>query len=216
MLLSVFIVAPVSAEDQFKTKQEKLGYAIGMNIGTNMKQQKMDIDADQLAAGLTAVLKGEKTVLTEAEMGQVLAAFQQEMQLKKMADIATAAAKSEEYLIDNGKQDGVVILPSGLQYNVLQAGTGAKPAADSKVEVHYRGSLIDGTEFDSSYKRGEPASFPVNGVIAGWTEALQLMQEGAKWHLVIPANLAYGERGAPPMIPPNSTLIFDVELLKIL
>ncbi|MCD6187004.1 MAG: FKBP-type peptidyl-prolyl cis-trans isomerase [Desulfuromusa sp.] len=216
MLLSVFIVAPVSAEDQFKTKQEKLGYAIGMNIGTNMKQQKMDIDADQLAAGLTAVLKGEKTVLTEAEMGQVLAAFQQEMQLKKMADIATAAAKSEEYLIDNGKQDGVVILPSGLQYNVLQAGTGAKPAADSKVEVHYRGSLIDGTEFDSSYKRGEPASFPVNGVIAGWTEALQLMQEGAKWHLVIPADLAYGERGAPPMIPPNSTLIFDVELLKIL
>ncbi len=216
LLVSIFAAGSVSAEDTLKTKQEKLGYAIGMNIGTNMKQQKMDIDADQLAAGLTAVLKGEKTVLTEAEMGQVLAAFQQEMQLKQMADIATAAAKSEEYLIDNGKQDGVVTLPSGLQYKVLQAGTGAKPAADSKVEVHYRGSLIDGTEFDSSYKRGEPASFPVNGVIAGWTEALQLMQEGAKWHLVIPADLAYGERGAPPMIPPDSTLIFDVELLKIL
>ena len=216
LLVSIFAAGSVSAEDTLKTKQEKLGYAIGMNIGTNMKQQKMDIDADQLAAGLTAVLKGEKTVLTEAEMGQILAAFQQEMQLKQMADRATVAAKSEEYLIDNGKQDGVVTLPSGLQYKVLQAGTGAKPAADSKVEVHYRGSLIDGTEFDSSYKRGEPASFPVNGVIAGWTEALQLMQEGAKWHLVIPADLAYGERGAPPMIPPDSTLIFDVELLKIL
>ncbi len=210
------MTAPVSAEDQLKTKQEKLGYAIGMNIGTNMKQQKMDIDADQLAAGLTAVLKGEKTVLSDEEMAQVLTAFQQEMQMKQMADMASAAVKSEEYLINNGKQEGVVTLASGLQYKVLQAGTGAMPAAAAKVEVHYRGTLIDGTEFDSSYKRGEPASFPVNGVIAGWTEALQLMKEGAKWHLVIPADLAYGERGAPPMIPPNSTLVFDVELLKVL
>ena len=216
LLISIFVAGVVCAEDKFKTKEEKLGYAIGMNIGTNMKQQKLEIDADQLAAGLTAVLKGEKTVLTEEEMGQVLTAFQQEMQMKQMADMAAEAVNNEAYLENNAKQDGVVSLASGLQYQVLQAGTGAMSAEDSKVEVHYQGSLIDGTEFDSSYKRGEPASFPVNGVIAGWTEALQLMKEGAKWHLVIPANLAYGDRGAPPMIPPNSTLVFDVELLKVL
>jgi len=216
LLISIFVAGAVCAEDKFKTKEEKLGYAIGMNIGTNMKQQKLEIDAEQLAAGLIAVLKGEKTVLTEEEMAQVLTAFQQEMQMKQMANMAAEVANSEAYLVNNAKQDGVVTLPSGLQYKVLQAGSGVMPAADSKVEVHYRGSLINGTEFDSSYKRGEPASFPVNGVIAGWTEALQLMKEGAKWHLVIPANLAYGDRGAPPMIPPNSTLVFDVELLKVL
>ena len=220
LFLSVFIVGSVSAEETLKTKQERLGYAIGMNIATNMKAQKVDIDADQLAAGLTAVLKGEKTLLTEAEMGEVLTSYQQEMQMQQMAKMAEEAAKNEklsqEFLVANGKKDGVVTLPSGLQYKIIKAGTGAKPTADSKVQVHYRGSLIDGTEFDSSYKRGEPASFPVNGVISGWTEALQLMKEGAKWQLVIPADLAYGENGAPPTIPPNATLIFDVELLKIL
>jgi FKBP-type peptidyl-prolyl cis-trans isomerase FklB len=142
------------------------------------------------------------------------------MQMQQMAKVAEEAAKNEklsqEFLTANGKKDGVVTLPSGLQYKIIKAGTGAKPAAASKVQVHYRGSLIDGTEFDSSYKRGEPASFPVNGVISGWTEALQLMKEGAKWQLVIPSDLAYGENGAPPMIPPNATLVFDVELLKIL
>ncbi len=219
-LVSFFVVSVVYAEDKFKTEQEKIGYAIGMNIATNMMQQKVDVDADQLAAGLQAVLKGEKTILTKEEMGQVLTAYQQEMQMKQMAEMAAEAAKNEklsqEYLEKNGKLDGVVTLPSGLQYKIIKAGTGASPKAESKVQVHYRGTLLDGTEFDSSYKRGEPASFPVNGVIAGWTEALQLMKEGAKWQLVIPAQLAYAERGAPPMIPPNATLIFDVELLKIL
>ncbi|MFK5926708.1 MAG: FKBP-type peptidyl-prolyl cis-trans isomerase [Desulfuromusa sp.] len=220
LLLSVFAVGNVSAEDTLKSKQEKLGYAIGMNIASNMKQQKVDVDADQLAAGLSAVLKGETTVLTQEEMGQILTAYQQEMQMKQMADMAAEAAKNEkmsqEYLEKNAKLDGVVTLPSGLQYKIIKAGEGASPKAESKVQVHYSGTLLDGTEFDSSYKRGEPASFPVNGVIAGWTEALQLMKEGAKWQLVIPAELAYAERGAPPMIPPNATLIFDVELLKIL
>jgi FKBP-type peptidyl-prolyl cis-trans isomerase len=220
LMLLIFAVANVCAEDVLKTQQEKVGYAIGMNIATNMMQQKIDVDADQLAAGLTAVLKGEKTVLTQEEMGQVLTAFQQEMQMKQMAEMAAEAAKNEkiaqEFLEKNGKLDGVVTLESGLQYKIIKAGEGASPKADSTVQVHYRGTLLDGTEFDSSYKRGEPASFPVNGVIAGWTEALQLMKEGAKWQLVIPAKLAYAERGAPPMIPPNATLIFDVELLKIL
>ena len=219
-LLLIFAVGNVCAADVLKTQQEKVGYAIGMNIATNMMHQKIDVDADQLAAGLTAVLKGEKTVLTQDEMRQVLTAFQQEMQKKKTAEMAAEAAKNEKlgqaYLEKNGKLDGVVTLDSGLQYKVIKAGKGASPKVDSKVQVHYRGTLLDGTEFDSSYKRGEPASFPVNGVIAGWTEALQLMKEGAKWQLVIPAKLAYAERGAPPMIPPNATLIFDVELLKIL
>lgn len=219
-LLLTVAVGSVYAEDTLKTQQEKVGYAIGMNIATNMMQQKLDIDADQLAAGLTAVLKGEKTVLSREEMGQILTAFQQEMQMKQMAEMAAEAAKNEklsqDYLEKNAKLDGVVTLESGLQYKIIKAGEGASPKADSKVQVHYRGTLLDGTEFDSSYKRGEPASFPVNGVIPGWTEALQLMKEGAKWQLVIPADLAYAERGAPPMIPPNATLIFDVELLKIL
>jgi len=220
LLLLIFAVANVSAEDTLKTQQEKIGYAIGMNIATNMMQQKVDVDADQLAAGLTAVLKGEKTVLTLEEMGEILTAYQQEMQMKQMAEMAAEAAKNEkssqDYLDKNAKLDGVVTLPSGLQYKIVKAGEGASPKAESKVQVHYSGTLMDGTEFDSSYKRGEPASFPVNGVIAGWTEALQLMKEGAKWQLVIPSELAYAERGAPPMIPPNATLLFDVELLKIL
>ncbi|WP_321370626.1 FKBP-type peptidyl-prolyl cis-trans isomerase [uncultured Desulfuromusa sp.] len=220
LVLLLVAVGSVCAEDVLKSQQEKVGYAIGMNIATNMMQQKLDIDADQLAAGLTAVLKGEETVLSLEEMGQILTAFQQEMQMKQMAEMAAEAAKNEklaqEYLEKNGKLDGVVTLDSGLQYKVITAGEGASPKADSNVQVHYKGTLLDGTEFDSSYKRGEPATFPVNGVIPGWTEALQLMKEGAKWQLVIPASLAYAERGAPPLIPPNATLIFDVELLKIL
>ncbi len=220
LILSMFFTGAVSAEDKFKTKQETLGYAIGMNIATNMLRQKVDVDADQLAAGLQAILKGEKPVLSEEEMAKILTDYQQEMQMKQMAEAAADAAKNEkiaiDYLQNNGKKDGVVTLESGLQYKVIAAGSGTSPKAESTVEVHYRGTLLDGTEFDSSYKRGEPATFPVNGVIPGWTEALQLMSEGAKWQLVIPSGLAYGERGASPMIPPNAVLIFDVELLKIL
>lgn len=220
LFLSFFIVGSACAENKLKTQQEKIGYAIGMNIATNMLQQKVDVDADQLAAGLKDVLKGEETIITQEEMGQILTAYQQEMQMRQMAEAAAAAAENEklaqEYLENNGKQDGVITLESGLQYKVIKAGEGVSPQAESTVQVHYSGTLLDGTEFDSSYKRGEPASFPVNGVISGWTEALQLMKEGAKWQLVIPAELAYAERGAPPMIPPNATLLFDVELLKIL
>lgn len=220
LTVSFFIVGTVSAGDKFESKQEEIGYAIGMNIGTSMRQQPLDIDTDQLVAGLRAVLKGEDTLITIDEMAQILTAFQQEMQMKQMAEAAAAAAKNEklaqEFLAKNGKQDGVVTLDSGLQYKVIRAGEGATPQEESKVQVHYSGTLLDGTEFDSSYKRGEPASFPVNGVISGWTEALQLMKEGAKWQLVIPSQLAYAERGAPPIIPPNAALIFEVELLKIL
>nr|WP_217637542.1 FKBP-type peptidyl-prolyl cis-trans isomerase [Desulfuromusa kysingii] len=219
-MLLILASGHVYAEETLQTQQQKVGYAIGMDIANNMLRQKLDIDIDQLAAGMTAVFKGEETAMTSEEMVQVLTAFQQEMQMKQMAEMQAEAAKNEklaqEYLEKNSKLEGVVTLESGLQYKVIEAGDGASPKVDSKVQVHYRGTLLDGTEFDSSYSRGEPASFPVNGVIAGWTEALQLMKEGAKWQLVIPAKLAYAERGAPPMIPPNATLIFDVELLKVL
>jgi len=220
LLLLTLIPGLVFAADNFKSEQEKLGYAIGMNIGMNMKQQQVEVDPEQLAAGLVAALKGEDTVLTQEEMGQILTEFQQKKQMEQMAAMAAEAAKNEklaqEYLENNGKQEGVVTLESGLQYKVLTQGDGATPTAESTVQVHYRGTLIDGTEFDSSYQRGEPVSFPVNGVIPGWTEALQLMKEGDKWQLVIPSQLAYADRGAPPVIPPNAALVFEVELLKVL
>lgn len=220
MLLVAFAAVPSFAQDSLKSDQEKLGYAIGMNIGMNMKRQAIDADSDQIVAGLKDTLAGEETVLSEQEMAQILTSYQQEMQQKQMAEMATAAAENakeaEAFLKENGTKEGVKTLPSGLQYRVITEGTGATPTADSKVEVHYKGTLVDGTEFDSSYKRGEPASFPVGGVIPGWTEALKLMKEGSKWELAIPPALAYGERGAAPVIPPNSALIFEVELLKVL
>ena len=220
ILLLVAFCMPAIAADQPKTEQEKLGYAIGMNIGMNMKQQQVDADPNQVAAGLVAALKGDKTELNQEEMAKILTDYQQKMQMKQMEQMASDAVENEklgkDYLAANADKDGVVTLESGLQYKVLTDGQGATPALDSKVEVHYRGTLIDGTEFDSSYSRGTPASFPVNGVIPGWTEALQLMKEGDKWQLVIPSQLAYAERGAPPVIPPNAALVFEVELLKVL
>ena len=220
VLLLTLMVGVAYATDKPSSKLEKVSYAIGMNIASNMMNQKLDIDADQLAAGLHATLKGEETKLTKEEMATVLTAFQQEMQMKQMAEVAAAAAKAEkenkEFLAANSKKDGVVTLKSGLQYKVIKEGTGATPKADSKVQVHYKGTLMDGKVFDSSYDRGEPVSFPVNGVIKGWTEALQLMKEGSKWQVVIPSELAYGERGSQPAIPPNAVLVFDVELLKVL
>jgi len=199
ILLLVAFSLPAIAADQPKTEQEKLGYAIGMNIGMNMKQQQVDVDPNQVAAGIIASLNGEKTELSQEQMGKILADYQQKMQMKQMEEMASAAAENEklgtEYLAANAKKDGVITLESGLQYKILTSGEGTTPAIDSNVEVHYRGTLIDGTEFDSSYSRGTPASFPVNGVIPGWTEALQLMKEGDKWELVIPSQLAYAERG---------------------
>lgn len=219
LLLVVLGATPSFAQDTLKTQQEKLGYAIGMNIGLNMKKQNLDADPEQIAAGLKSAFKGEDTLFSEQEMGQILTAYQQEMQMKQMAELAAIAAensaKAEAFLKENGAKEGVKILPSGLQYRVVADGSGAVPTAESTVEVHYKGTLADGTEFDSSYKRGEPASFQVGGVIPGWTEALQLMKEGAKWELAIPPALAYGERGIPNVIPPNSALFFEVELLKI-
>ena len=209
------------AEDRpvLKTDKDKVSYSIGLDIGTNFKRQSVDLDQKALAAGIADGLSGGKPLLTEDEVRKVLAQFQQQMAAKAQQLAQQLAEKNQKegevFLAENKKKKGVITLPSGLQYQVITAGTGKIPKATDTVTTHYRGTLIDGTEFDSSYKRGEPASFPVNGVIKGWTEALQLMKVGSKWQLFIPSNLAYGPQGAGQVIGPNATLIFEIELLAI-
>jgi len=202
-----------------KTDQEKFSYALGMNIGQGLHKQDVPVDPNILARGMKDVLAGGKTQLTEEEMRASLMQMQQAMQKKQQEKMQAAGAvnkkEGEAFLAANKGKEGVVTLPSGLQYKILQAGTGPKPTASDTVTCNYRGTLIDGKEFDSSYKRGQPASFPVGGVIKGWTEALQLMPVGSKWQLFIPSDLAYGDRGAGADIGPSSTLIFEVELMSI-
>ena len=202
-----------------KTQKDKVSYGIGMNIGKSLKKDAIDVDADLLVKGIKDSLSGEKTLLTEEEYRATLTALQKDM-MEKQAEAAKALAEKnkkegEAFLAENGKKEGVVTLPSGLQYKVIKSGTGKTPKPGDTVETHYRGTLIDGTEFDSSYTRGQTATFPVNGVIPGWTEALQKMKEGDKWQLFVPSNLAYGERGAGRDIGPNATLIFEVELIAV-
>ena len=203
----------------FKTQKDKVSYAIGMNIGRNLHRQSIDVDPAILMQGLQATLTDGKTLLTEQEAQAVLMELQTEARKKqeeKMQQAGEANQKEgEAFLAANKAKPGIVTLPSGLQYKILKEGTGPKPSATDTVSCNYRGTLINGTEFDSSYKRGEPTSFPVNGVIKGWTEALQLMPVGSKWQLFIPSDLAYGVRGAGSEIAPNSTLIFEVELVSI-
>jgi FKBP-type peptidyl-prolyl cis-trans isomerase FklB len=225
VLLLVFVVgctaeeAKVTPEVKLDTPKSRISYTIGVNIGQDFKTQNMDVDADVLLMGLEDSLTGKELQLTEEEMVTEIQNFQQEMQAKMATEMAEAVAKNqaagEAFLAENAKQEGVVVTESGLQYKVLEVGEGDSPGAADVATVHYRGTLIDGTQFDSSYDRGQPATFPVGGVIAGWTEALQLMKPGAKWQLVIPAELAYGERGAGQDIGPNATLIFDVELISV-
>ncbi len=204
---------------ELTSSKDKVSYGIGMSIGRDFSRQELDIDPDILVQGIKDVLADGQTLMTEEEAQTTLMEFQQEMMAKQEAQGKELAEKNsqegEAFLTENAKQEGVVTLPSGLQYKVLVEGTGNMPGKEDTVTVNYRGTLIDGQEFDSSYKRGEPATFPVGGVIAGWTEGLQLMKEGAKWQFFIPASLAYGERGAGPVISPNATLIFEVELLSI-
>jgi FKBP-type peptidyl-prolyl cis-trans isomerase FklB len=201
------------------TQEEKLGYAIGLQIGTQLRSTKDDINSDALILGLKDALEEKSPKLSEQEMQDAKTAFQQKVQARAAKDMALLLEKNkkegEAFLAENKTKEGVITLPSGLQYKVLKAGTGATPKATDIVVTHYRGTLIDGKVFDSSIDRGEPAEFPVNAVIKGWSEALQHMKVGAKWQLFVPAELAYGERGAGQVIAPNSTLIFDIELLKI-
>ena len=208
-----------------KTQKDKASYALGMNVGkglgANLRQQSVDVDQTILLRGMKDALAGGKTLLTDDEMKAALTQLQTEMRAKQEEKMKLAGEANkkvgEEFLAANKAKDGVVTLPSGLQYKILTEGTGPKPTATDTVSCNYRGTLLDGKEFDSSYKRGQPASFPVSGVIKGWTEALQLMPVGSKWQLFIPSDLAYGDRGADPRsgIGPGATLIFEVELLSI-
>jgi len=212
--------AKPGAVTSLTTTKEKASYAIGMNLGGGLHRQNIDVDSAALVQGLKDTLSGNKTLLTEEEARAALMQLQSEMQAKMQAkQAAEGEANKKEgdaFLATNKTKEGVVTLPSGLQYKILKEGTGPKPTATDSVVCNYKGTLINGTEFDSSYKRGEPATFPVTGVIKGWTEALQLMPVGSKWQLFIPSDLAYGPRGTPGgPIGPNATLIFEVELVSI-
>jgi FKBP-type peptidyl-prolyl cis-trans isomerase FklB len=199
--------------------KEKLSYSIGMELGGNLKRGSVEVDPDMLAKGLKDSYGGGKTLLTEDEARQAIMTFQEKLMAKQAETMQKLSEKNkadgERFLAENAKKEGVKTLPSGLQYKEIAPGTGKSPKTTDTVTTHYKGTLIDGTEFDSSYKRGQPATFPVSGVIAGWTEALQLMKEGSKWQLFVPPNLAYEERGAGREIGPNATLIFEVELISV-
>ena len=190
-----------------------------MKMGANFKKQSVPVDVNIMARGIKDALAGSKTLLTEDEAQATIMEMQKDMQAKQQEKMKEAGAANKKegdaFLAANKAKDGVVTLPSGLQYKILKAGAGPKPTASDSVICNYRGTLINGTEFDSSYKRGQPATFPVSGVIKGWTEALQLMPVGSKWQLFIPSDLAYGERGAGADIGPGATLIFEVELMSI-
>jgi FKBP-type peptidyl-prolyl cis-trans isomerase FklB len=209
----------LAADTQLKDQKDKVSYSIGIDIGTTLKRQLIDVNADLLSKGIKDGLSGEKPLLNDEEVKATMSVFQKDMMAKqaaaKKATGEKNAAEGTKFLAANKAKEGVKTTASGLQYKVLKEGSGPTPKAADTVKVNYRGTTIDGTEFDSSYKRGQPATFPVNRVIKGWTEALQLMKPGSKYQLVIPADLAYGERGAGSDIGPNAALIFEVELLEV-
>jgi FKBP-type peptidyl-prolyl cis-trans isomerase FklB len=211
--------AKTAAPLTLKTSKEKFSYAVGMRMGSSLHKQEVPVDPNILARGLKDSLTGGKTLLTDQEAQAAIIEVQNDLRKKQQEKMQVEAAANKKegdaFLVANKGKDGVVTLPSGLEYKILKEGAGPKPTATDSVVCNYRGTLINGTEFDSSYKRGQPVTFPVTGVIKGWTEALQLMPVGSKWQLFVPADLAYGERGQAPEISPNSTLIFEVELLSI-
>jgi FKBP-type peptidyl-prolyl cis-trans isomerase FklB len=200
---------------QFKDLKDKVSYGVGLNVGANFKKQGQELNPDALLAGLKDALSGKQPALSEAELKDTMEAWNKQMEEKQKVAGEKNIAEGAKYLEENKKKSGVKTTGSGLQYKVLKEGSGAQPKESDTVSVNYRGTLTNGTEFDSSYKRGQPATFPVNGVIKGWTEALQLMKTGSKYQLFIPSSLAYGERAVGPDIGPNSTLVFEVELLEV-
>jgi len=210
----LFLAAQANAQEKpvLKNLKEKASYSIGLNLGrslgSDLKRQLVDIDPNILVKGIQDALSGATPLLSNEEIQETMVVLQKEMAEKQKQ-------RGEAFLSENKKKEGVKTLASGLQYKVIKAGTGKKPKINDTVTVNYRGTLIDGTEFDSSFRRGQPATFLVSGVIPGWTEALPLMGEGAKWQLFVPSNLAYGERGAGGVIGPNTTLIFEIELISV-
>jgi len=221
-LLACFIAAPLHAgvaPAALKTPKEKTSYSVGVDMARSLQRADIGLDQAMLVKGFRDALSGGKLLLSEEDIKTNLGTLQTEMQQKRAVVAQKAGADNkkagEAFLVENKAKPGVVTLPSGLQYKIIKEGTGRKPTATDTVECNYRGTLLDGTEFDSSYKRGAPASFPVNGVILGWQEALKLMPAGSKWQLFVPSQLAYGERSPNGLIGPNATLLFEVELLGI-
>jgi FKBP-type peptidyl-prolyl cis-trans isomerase FklB len=213
----VLLASQLGAEQTLtlKSQREKVSYMMGVDIGKNLRTQSADIDLDILARGIKDAFSAGKLLLTEQEIRETLTIFQKEMIAKQQALMAKNKKDAEAFLAEDKKKEGIVTLPSGLQYKVIKPGIGRKPKPTDTVSVHYRATLIDGTEFSNSYLLGQPEFLRVNEVIPGLAEALTLMQEGAKWLLYIPPNLGYGERGAGSQIGPNASLIFDVELISI-
>ena len=229
-VLAIAMVAGVAAAQDapaLKTEKDKVSYALGMDLGNQLKKLSIDVDPAVFGQGLKDALSGSKTLLTEEEVRAAVAGLQADIK-RRIAETRTGTAEKaalallaeknkkagEAFLTENRMKEGVVTLPSGLQYKILKAGDGKKPTLDETVVCHYWGTLLDGTEFYNSYKRNQPTTVAVKGVIKGWTEALQLMPVGSKWELFVPSNLAYGELGSGP-IGPNATLIYEVELLAI-
>jgi FKBP-type peptidyl-prolyl cis-trans isomerase FklB len=216
MITAMLLIAGLLSTTNYSQAQEmdSLSYALGVLMANNLNSQGFEeLDKTSLITAFRAVLDGEETQISQEQANQIVT---QHMRAKQEAEFAEKKQEGQAFLDKNAERPEVKVLPSGLQYEVLQEGEGEKPTADSKVKVHYHGTLIDGTVFDSSVERGEPATFGVGQVIEGWTEALQLMPEGAKWKLYIPSDLAYGARGAGQKIGPYTTLIFEVELLEIM
>ncbi len=218
------VLLPISAGAKEERKKpessaDRISYALGVNLGGNFASQGVAVNPDFLLQGLKDAMADSPLLLTDEELREAMLALREDMQKKQQARMEEIGRRNQQesdaFFKENGKKKGIVTLPSGLQYQVVKEGTGKKPGKDDTVTVHYTGTLLNGQEFDSSHKRGEPATFKVGGVIPGWTEALQLMKEGGQMKLFIPPQLAYGEHGAGPIIAPNSALIFDVELLKI-
>jgi len=217
----IFMAVQVNAAEEpvLKTQKDKISYGIGVSVGRNFIQQGVEIEPDIMIKGLKDALIGGKLLVSEDDLRATLNAYQEELKTKQAQARKIVAERNmkegEAFLAENKKNKDIVTLPSGLQYRILKTGDGKKPSDADTVECHYRGTLINGTEFDSSARVGRPLSFKVSGVIPGWTEALKLMNVGSKWQLFIPSQLAYGERGAGNLIGPNATLIFDVELVGI-
>lgn len=219
VLVAAFGACQGGASADLESFEGRSSYAVGADIGNNLQRTGVELDLDGVVAGLSDVLEGRDLKLTNEEIGEVLQELSTRMQTAQQQQFEEATtrniAEGTAYLEENGQREGVITTASGLQYEVLTQGTGARPSATDQATVNYRGTLVDGTEFDSSYERGEPATFPINQVIPGWTEGLQLMTVGSKYRFVIPSNLGYGERGSGPVIGPNATLVFEVELLSI-
>ena len=219
LLMTVFLGAALLSGVCYADGEGKESYSLGYQFGQYLQSQGLDIDLEVYLSGIKDALAGKEPLLSREEIRATIKALQQRVEAAGEMELRQKAAKTLEegrrFLAENQKKEGIRALPSGLQYKVLSEGSGRTPQATDSVTVNYKGTLIDGTEFDSSYKRGQSATFKVSGVIRGWTQALQLMKEGSKWQLFVPPDLAYGERGAGRSIPPNSTLIFEVELISV-